>query len=142
MEKNMKCLNRQFGEIEYMEDHVFTFPEGIIGFERLRKFIVINDADAEPFRWLVSLEDEDISLPILDPKFVEPLYGISNRFAEGTTVAVVASLKEQVEQSTINMRSPLVFDAVQRIGKQVILDNELYGIQQRFIAEQQLVTGE
>jgi flagellar assembly factor FliW len=138
----MKCVNHQFGEIEYAEEHVYEFPEGIIGFEQLRQFLVINDADSEPFRWLLSIEDKDFCVPILDPKFIDPLYEVTNRFEEGTTVAVIASLKEQAEHSTVNMRSPLVFHPLARTGKQMILDNERFAIQQRFLAEPQLVTGE
>jgi flagellar assembly factor FliW len=128
--------------VEYNAEHVFDFPEGLIGFEHLRKFIVINDAEAEPFRWLVSVEDEDISLPILDPKFIDPLYEAANSFPNGKTVAVIASLKEPLEDSTVNLRSPLLFDAVERTGKQVILENDRLPIQQRFIVEPQLVAGE
>lgn len=138
----MKCFSNLFGEVNYADEHVFEFPEGIIGFEQLHKFIVINDADAEPFRWLVSIEDEDISLPIVDPKFVEPLYEVVSTFDEGVTVAVVASLKEPIECSTVNLRSPILFDSVKRTGKQVILENERYAIQHKFIAEPQLVPGE
>lgn len=138
----MKCFNRQFGEIDYTEEHIFEFPEGIIGFDQLHKFVIISDADVEPFRWLVSIEDEDIGLPILDPKFIEPLYETVNRFEEGKTVAVVASLKNPIEHSTINLRSPLLFDAVKRTGKQMILENERFLIEHRFIAEPQLVAGE
>lgn len=137
----MKCFNRQFGEIEYANDHVFSFPEGIIGFEQLRKFIVINDAEVEPFRWLVSIEDEDISLPILDPNFIDPLYEVTNQFGEGKTVAVVASLKDPIEHSTVNLRSPLLFNPVERTAQQTILGNERYAIQHKFIADPQLVTG-
>jgi flagellar assembly factor FliW len=63
-------------------------------------------------------------------------------FEEGMTVAVVASLKEPVEDSTVNLRSPLLFDAVKRTGRQMILENERFAIQHKFIAEPQLVAGE
>lgn len=138
----MKTFNSQFGEIEYSEEHVFEFPEGIIGFEHLHKFILINDVDAEPFRWLVSIQDEDVCFPILDPKFVDPLYEVNNHFENGMTVAVIACLKEQITQSTVNLRSPLVFNRTKRTAKQTILETERYSIQQNFIAEPQLVAGE
>ena len=59
----MKWKNRQFGELEFDDEHVLTFPQGIIGFEDYRRFILINDEDSQPFRWLVSIEDEDLSFP-------------------------------------------------------------------------------
>lgn len=138
----MKCFNHQFGEIEYAQEHVYDFPEGIIGFEHLHKFIIINDPETEPFRWLLSVEDKEFCVPILDPKFIEPLYQASERFEEGVTVAVIVSLKEPIEQSTVNLRSPLLIDAGKHLGKQSILENERFAIQHKFINELQLVTGE
>ena len=138
----MTFFNHQFGEIAYTKEHVYEFPEGIIGFEHLHKFIIINDAETEPFRWLLSVEDSDFCVPILDPKFVEPLYDVSERFEEGTTVAVIVSLKEPIEHSTVNLRSPLLIDTAHHLGKQTILDNDRFAIQHKLINELQLVAGE
>ncbi|MBI5474547.1 MAG: flagellar assembly protein FliW [Ignavibacteriae bacterium] len=138
----MRCTNRQFGTIDYENEHVFVFADGIIGFEHLKRFLIVNDADAEPFRWLVPIDDQDICLPILDPTFVTAEYGTLERFVEGATVAVVAALKEPIEESTVNLRSPIVFDAEKRTGKQVILDDERLAIQYKFIAAPQPVAGE
>ena len=72
----MKFTNRQFGELEFDDDHVVMFPGGLIGFERHRKFLIVDDVDSEPFRWLVSLEDGDLSFPLLDPGILLPGYGV------------------------------------------------------------------
>lgn len=135
----MKCFNSQIGEIDYAEAHVFTFAEGLIGFEQTKKVVVINDAEAEPLRWLVSIDDENICLPILDPKCVVTNYEAVNRFPDDTTIAVIASLKEPIEDSTVNMRSPILFDAAKRTGKQIILPDERFAIQHKFIGEPRLV---
>jgi flagellar assembly factor FliW len=127
------------GEIEYASEHVFTFPEGLIGFEQLRSFVLINDVETEPFRWLVSIEDEDVCLPILDPRLVITNYESGNAFPEGATVGVIASLKDPVEDSTINLRSPILFDAATRTGRQIILPDERFAIQHTFIGERSLV---
>lgn len=123
----MKCYNRQFGEIEYEKDHVYDFENGLIGFEHLKKFIVINDPSCEPFQWLVSVEDEDISFPILNPAVVMEDYRIVLP-NDHSHVAVIAALKDPVEQSTVNLRSPIVFDTVTRTAQQVVLDREVYAI--------------
>ena len=135
----MKCFNSQIGEIDYAEQHVFTFADGIIGFEHLRKFVIISDEETEPFRWLISVEDEDVCLPILDPNCIIANYDVLNCFPEGTTVAVIASLKEPVQESTVNVRSPILFDAEQKKGKQIILPDEQFAVQHKFVAERQLI---
>lgn len=135
----MKCFNAQMGEIEYSRDHVFTFSEGLIGFEQLRSFVLINDAETEPFRWLVSIEDEEVCLPILDPQLVVTNYHSLNAFPDGATLGVIASLKEPIEESTVNLRSPILFDAATRTAKQIILPDERFAIQHKFIGERTLV---
>jgi len=120
----MKFTNRQFGELEFDEDHVVTFQGGLIGFERHSKFLIVDDEDSEPFRWLVSLEDGDLSFPLLDPGLLLPGYAVDAATGGGKTVFVIASLRPGSGGSTVNLRSPLVIDNVSRSARQVVLDDE------------------
>jgi flagellar assembly factor FliW len=120
----MKFTNRQFGELEFDEDHVLMFPGGLIGFERHKKFLIVDDEGSEPFRWLVSLEDGDLSFPLLDPGLLLPGYAIDAVLGGGKTVFVIASLRPGNVGSTVNLRSPLVIDNATRAAHQVVLDDE------------------
>ena len=120
----MKFTNRQFGDLEFEEDHVVTFPGGLIGFERHRKFLIVDDEDSEPFRWLVSLDDGSLSFPLLDPAMLLPGYAADTATGGGKTVFVVATLRAVVEKSTVNLRSPIVIDNGTRTAQQVVLDDE------------------
>jgi flagellar assembly factor FliW len=124
----MKWKNRQFGEFEFDDDHVLTFPEGIIGFEECRRFILINDEDSQPFRWLVSIEDEDLSFPLINPKILVPEYKAGNRKKDDSTILVVATLNKEIENSTVNLRSPVIIMNESRTGKQIILEEEAYAL--------------
>ncbi len=138
----MKWKNRQFGELDFDDDHVLTFPQGIIGFEDCRRFILVNDEDSQPFRWLVSIEDEDISFPLINPQILVPDYETSNKQKGEATVLVVATLKKEIEDSTVNLRSPVVIMNESRTGKQIILDEEAYALQHPlFLASQTPVKG-
>jgi len=123
----MKFTSRQFGPIEYEETHEFVFPQGIIGFEHLRKFLVIDDEDAQPFRWLVSLEDPALSFPLVPPTIVAAEYDVG--LAAESTVFVVAMLAEPIEDSTVNLRAPILVDPSSRTGRQVVLEGEGFSIQ-------------
>jgi flagellar assembly factor FliW len=120
----MKFTNRQFGELEFEEDHVVTFQGGLIGFEQHRKFLIVDDEDSEPFRWLVSLEDRDLSFPLLDPGILLPGYVVDAATGGGKTVFVIASLRQGTGGSTVNLRSPVVIDNGTRTAHQVVLDDE------------------
>lgn len=138
----MKWRNRQFGEFEFDEQHVLIFPEGIIGFEQCRRFILVSDEDSQPFRWLVSLEDEDLSFPMLDPRLFISDYDVCVGQDELVTVLVVVTLREEIEDSSANLRSPIIIANQTRIGKQVILENEACELQYPiFVSPNQLVKG-
>ncbi len=124
----MKCTNMQFGELEFGEDHIVFFPEGIIGFEHCRKFLIINDEATEPFRWLVSVEDTTLSFALLDPSSVMTDYQLGNDRRDITTVFLIATLSEHVEDSTVNLRSPIVINDRTHEGRQVILANDIYSM--------------
>ena len=120
----MKWINKQFGEMEFEEKHVVYFPEGLIGFEEFKKFLIINDESSEPFRWLVSLEDEEIAFPIIDPELVLEGYAQKYLFINNVTLFSVVSIKSDMALSTVNLRSPLVIDSSDRNGKQLVLDED------------------
>jgi len=120
----MKFTNRQFGELEFEDNHVVTFPDGLIGFEQFRKFLIVDDEATEPFRWLVSVEDGGLSFPLLDPGLLLPGYAADAATGGEKTVFVVATLRSAAGGSTVNLRSPIVIDNGARTAHQLILDDE------------------
>ena len=120
----MKFTNRQFGELEFDDQLVVTFSNGLIGFEQHRRFLIVDDVDSEPFRWLVSIESADLSFPLLDPRLLLPEYLSRSGIGEGASVFVIAALSERLEHSSVNLRSPLVIENATRHGQQMILDDE------------------
>jgi flagellar assembly factor FliW len=123
----MKWNNRQFGEFEYLSEHVLTFPEGLIGFEQYQKFILINDEDSQPFLWLVSLEDADISFPVIAPHAFVAEYDKELHKKPEETILTIVLLREKIEDSTVNLRSPIII--ANTTGHQVVLENDSYPFQ-------------
>jgi flagellar assembly factor FliW len=130
----MNFKNRRFGKLDFEGKHVITFSQGLIGFEESRKFLIVDDEDSQPFRWLVSLEDPEMSFPLLDPELVVPDYNILQREEKKSTF-VVATLRERVEESTINLRSPIVIDNTTRNGKQVVLEDDSLSLQHPLLSQ-------
>jgi flagellar assembly factor FliW len=120
----MKWNNIQFGEMDYDEKHVLMFPGGLIGFEENKKFLIIHDEDSEPFRWLVSLEDQELSFPLVELSMNQTEYFNKYFSQENVTLFAVVSIKPEVDDSTINLRSPIVIDTNNGTGRQVVLDDD------------------
>jgi flagellar assembly factor FliW len=129
----MSLYKTRLGEYEINEDEIITFPKGVPGFEELRKFIIISLPETEPIKWLVSIEDESVAFPIIDPWLVLEDYEVdlSNQDLELLQVqdpadiivwGIVTIPFEKPNEATINLKAPVVINVKKGLGLQVILD--------------------
>jgi len=125
----MKFTNRQFGEMSFEETHVLNVPEGIIGFGEYKKYLIVDDEDSQPFRWLVSLEDPDLNFALISPDLIVEKFQSSVFNDADVTVFCLVALKEPWTTSTMNLRSPFVIDNKSRVGRQMILEDESLSMQ-------------
>ena len=61
----MKLNTLRFGEIEIEENRIFDFVLPIIGFDKLRKFVILEPSKDALFKWLQSAEDPALAFPII-----------------------------------------------------------------------------
>ena len=135
----MEIRTTRYGEMETIqisEDTLLTFPEGVPGFERHRRFALIQDPKLAPFSWLQSLHDplvgflviapgllvQDYEFDISDPD-VE-LLGLDD--ASQASVLSILVVPEDVRAMTANLQAPLIMNPRKRIAKQVILTDERF----------------
>jgi flagellar assembly factor FliW len=71
----MKLNTYQFGEIEYTEDFVISFAEGLFGFENLHKYLFIK-TDEELFYWLNSIEQPEIAFPLIGLRIIDEKFPV------------------------------------------------------------------
>ena len=129
----MKVVTSQFGELEVSEEQIIHFPQGIIGFEECKKFVLINDEESEPFRWLISLDKKEFGFPVLDPFLIKKDFlrefppSLARKLkSKDTTMGVfgVVTLKGEGGKVTVNLKGPIVIDYEKQEGRQVILTSE------------------
>jgi len=123
----------RLGEFEINDDEIITFPKGIPGFEELKKFIVLSLPETDPIKWLVSLDDESIAFPIIDPWLVLEDYEVdlSNQDLELLQVqdpsdivvlSIVTIPIDKPQEATVNLKAPIVINIKKGRGLQVILE--------------------
>jgi len=58
-----------FGKVEVSPENVITFPNGLVGFEDLKRYMLVHEADAGEVAsfTLLSLEDAAVAFQIIDP---------------------------------------------------------------------------
>ncbi len=131
----MKINTRYIGEVEYDEKEIITFPEAILGFDDLSKYILVGSiSDEFPFLWLQSVEDENIAFILTNPfLFVEDYdFSISDAAVkllktdkvEDIEVLTMIVIPEDVSKITTNLKSPIIINVDKRIATQVVLDED------------------
>ncbi|MFI2857106.1 flagellar assembly protein FliW [Paenibacillus sp. JSM ZJ436] len=132
-----------WGQVEVQEDAVYVFEKGLPGFEEEHRFALI---EAEyPFAYLQSLQDKELAFVVADPftfypeyDFELPEYEVRElELGEEVIVRCILTLKEQPDDSSINLLAPVVMNPQQRLGKQIILHHTSYRARHSLIRSEQ-----
>jgi flagellar assembly factor FliW len=131
----MPILNVEGTELEYGEADIITFAEGLIGLPHLRRMVLVNRAEAEPFLWLASVDEPETAFLVLDPRLWTPGYQpalpeslkqLSGAADETLVVLAIVTIAADWAASTINLRAPIVISPSTMQGAQVILTESTY----------------
>lgn len=124
----------RFGTITVDESELIDFPRGLIGFEQLRRFVILEGPEGTPLKWLQSQEEPTVAFVIADPRTFAPAYvakvnaddlsPIELTGTDTTAVAVILSVPGDLSAATANLMGPLVFNVNKRLGAQVVVEDE------------------
>ncbi len=130
VEVKIKLVTRQFGELEFDESIIYHFPNGLPGFEELHNFIIIDEKDTEPLRWLLSVDDPNIGFALLEASLVAPdIYSELPSEEKSSLAFVVVVLRRSPDPTTANLKAPIVLDDTKRMGRQVVLNSDKFSTQ-------------
>lgn len=135
-------LSTRFGMVEYNEEDILTFPQGLMGLPAMKRFLILEHKPGSPFRWLQSLDEPSMSLLVCDPWAYVADYAPQLCETDETDLALTDSEARMIlatasippgkpEGMTLNLLGPLVINLSKRIGKQIALDGGTYTIRHR-----------
>lgn len=135
----MEIKTTRFGQVEIDEDLVITLPEGILGFDDFKRYIILDHFDKEsPFKWFQSIDDPSLAFVITDPLLFVPEYkakvakeeikGIELSDVSKALIVVIVNIKMDHSEITINLQGPIVVNPDKRLAKQVIIKESDYPI--------------
>ena len=114
----------RFGTLEIAADDVIEFPTGLVGLGGRRYTVVTTDAES-PFRWLHSVDDPSLALPITNPLVFFPEYSVelsdadlARVGADSAEVYVVVRAGSELSDFSANLHAPIVIASGR--GHQVI----------------------
>lgn len=128
----------KFGDMDINDDQIITFENGIPGFPNLRKFILLARESDNPIHWLVSLENEFVAFPIVNPWIVCVDYSLNLSHLDiqelnienqsDLNIWAILTIKDDPSQATINLLAPIVVNLKNRKAKQIIQEESNYSV--------------
>lgn len=142
----MKIETLQFGEIDIDEKNIINFNEGILGFEDYKKYIIIDNPDEEiPFKTLQCIDEPSLSFVIINPFIFKNDYEftLSDNTIEKlkieneneVAIFTIVVIPEEISKMTANLQGPLIINANEKLGKQIVLENKNYKTKHYIIEE-------
>ncbi|QDU59545.1 Flagellar assembly factor FliW [Planctomycetes bacterium Pan216] len=132
----MRLATRRFGEIDVEEDDLLTFPEGLVGLSRHKRFLLLQDPESKQLLWLQSVDFPEFTLATVPSQQVQLNYHIDVHPEEirclkldNKSEAVVLLILNRVnEQFAVNLKGPLLLNPHRMLGKQVVLNDPDYEV--------------
>ncbi len=142
----MLIETKDFGTIDISADDVIYFPDGVYAFEHCKRFVVLDNKSKAGLLQLQSVEGKDPRFILLDPfAFVQDYspvlpQGVMERLhassMEDLSFFVITVIPENVKNSTVNLKSPVVINFAEKLGAQVILENREYPVRFPLFSEE------
>ncbi len=137
----MHINTRVFGEIEIEDEKIIMFDNGIVGFPEMQRFAIVHDEEKgvnAGIRYLQSLDETEFAMPVMDPLAVMPDYNpevedellklIGDFNEENLLVLVTVSVPREIKKISVNLQAPIIINAEEKKGVQVILESGDYKV--------------
>lgn len=141
----MKIKTTRFGDLEVDKKDIIEFSEGILGFENLKKFFVVDPGDQTLILWLQSLDDEKIAFPIIEPKIYQPQYIIKllpvelNSLAlenlSNASVYTILTIPQNVVDMSANLKAPIIINNKSKMARQIVLQDSKLEVKFKMYSE-------
>ena len=134
----MRELETEFGILQFEDDAIIHFKEGIYGFESIHEYILINHDENGV---IMTLQPIDFQVPqfiVLDPSAIIKEYNpiVPKRDKNNLNIVddndirilVIAVVKDNFIDTVVNLKSPIVINSCNNQAYQIILEDEQYSI--------------
>ncbi len=123
----------RFGDLVVPEDTLIKIPSGLIGFQKDQSFIMLEHKP--PFSWLQSVEDPALAFVVVDGFEFGEAYQVTPPVGDSDidlqkddeyAILVIVTVRNEMKETTANLKAPVFVNLKNRLGVQVIFDNPAY----------------
>ena len=140
----MEITTTRFGNIIVEQEKIISFPEGIPGFEDLKRYIFLPeesvkllDDNLEVFHWLQSVGDPAVAFLVVNPYLFfadysfdlpdEEVAALDLKGPEEVALFNIVTIPgDKASEITVNLLAPIVINNRLKQAKQSILINSPY----------------
>ncbi len=142
----MQVITKPYGKIEVDERQKIYFSNGLLGFENLKDYLLL-DAAQQPFYWLQSLDVPELAFVMINPGIFRQNYNpevsiseleeINLKVVESeeSLVFTIVTIPEEHSKMTANLQGPIIINREKKIGRQCISTNNEYKTQHYVLEE-------
>jgi flagellar assembly factor FliW len=129
----MLVKSTRFGQVTANDEDIIVFPNGLIGFEKSKHWIILPDSDNQDVAWLQSTSQPQVALPIVSPRKFIPEYKVTIgqrdlaalQSRNSDRIYVMLVLSKTGKTLTANLRGPVIINLTQRLGIQTVVTEAL-----------------
>lgn len=132
----MLIKTKQFGEIEIDMNQIIKFPNGILGFESLKRYTLFTLEEEPKIKCLQCIDDENVAFYTIIPwDFFsdyeinisdEELDVIHANSVEQLIILNTLTIYDDIRYTTSNLLAPIVINADTLEGVQIVLKEDNY----------------
>lgn len=137
----MEINTIKFGKINIGKDRIITFPEDIIGFPQIKRYVFLELDENSPFTWLQAVDEPSLCFLVIDPALFKPdyqvpiskenMYSLQAEEIEELITRVIVTVPENPHFMTANIKGPIVINLMSRLAKQLVLADEMFSAKYR-----------
>ncbi len=137
----MLVKTKNFGEIDLTEDKILNFENGILGFEDHKQYTILYDSaekERSAVSWLQCCDIPELALPVVSPLVVKPDYNpivedellksLGDLTDDNLVILLTLTVPQDVKNMSVNLKAPIIINADNRQGAQVVAENPDYEI--------------
>jgi flagellar assembly factor FliW len=111
---------------------VVRMPNGLLGFEEIKEYVLTTNPDEAPFAWLQVQDNSALAFVVMDPFVALPDYQpdipqadvefLRLKQADDALLLSIVTIHDG-QRATVNLKGPIVINRHTHTGKQVIIAN-------------------
>jgi len=139
----MKLQTTRFGCLEVPEANIIYFPDGLIGFETYKRYVILSKKENAPLRWLQCVDEPELAFIIISPFLFKADYkplvekvDLSSLKIKDISEAEILSIvvvPDNPRDMVANLMAPVLINPKICIAKQVITKDNQYPARYRIL---------